>query len=288
MTSISGDDVYASGGAVVAFPNVTALSTPNSYEGTIQASGTSGSGGTGTPSEVDLSHVTTLTGTTDYIYYFNAYSGGEINLSHLASNPSGRNFFQVSSTGSVIDLSDLPTIVSNQGNNSLLSVTSGGTLVDPLLTTLTDTDLTIDGTATIPTGQLTSYTGATITVNSGTPNFSGLTSISGDDVYASGGAVVAFPNVTALSTPNSYEGTIQASGTSGSGRTGTPSEVDLSHVTTLTGTTDYIYYFNAYSGGEIALSHLASNPSGRQLLPGQRHRQRDRPLIVIHRRLRPG
>ena len=60
------------------------------------------------PSEVDLSHVTTLTGTTDYVIYFNAYSGGEINLSHLASNPSGRNFFQVSGTGSVLDLSALP------------------------------------------------------------------------------------------------------------------------------------------------------------------------------------
>ena len=102
----------------------------------------------------------------------------------------------------MLDLSSLPTIVSDQGNNSLLSVTSGGTVLAPLLTTLTRTDLTIDGTATIPTGQITSYTGATITVNSGTPDFSGLTSISGDEVFANGGAVVAFPNVTALSTPS--------------------------------------------------------------------------------------
>ena len=182
--TINGANIYASGGALVAFPTVTALSTPSGYDVTIQASGTSGSGGTGTPSEIDLSHVTTLTGTTDDVIFFNAYSGGEINLSHLASNPSGRNYFQVSGSGSVLDLSALPTIVSDQGNNSLLSVTSGGTLIDPLLTTLTDTDLTIDGTATIPTGQITSYTAATITVNSGTPNFSGLTSISGDDVYA--------------------------------------------------------------------------------------------------------
>ncbi len=263
LTSISGDDVYANGGAVVAFPNVTVLSTPTGYEGTIQASGTSGSSGTGTPSEIDLSHVTTLTGTTNFVYFFNAYSGGEIDLSRLTSNPSGRNFFQVSGTGSVLDLSALPAILSDQSNNSLLSVTSGGTVVAPLLTTLTRTDLTIDATATIPTGQFTSFTGATITVNSGTPNFTGLTSISGDDVYANGGAVVAFPNVTSLSTPTSYEGTIQASGTSGSGGTATPSEVDLSHVTTLTGTTNFVYFFNAYSGGEIDLNHLTSNPSGR-------------------------
>ena len=107
---------------------MTALSTPSGYDVTIQASGTSGSNGTGTPSEIDLSHVTTLTGTTNNVIFFNAYSGGEVDLSHLASNPTGRNFFQVSGTGSVLDLSALPAIVSDQGNNSLLSVTSGGTV----------------------------------------------------------------------------------------------------------------------------------------------------------------
>ena len=262
-TNIGGANIYASGGAVVAFPTVTALSTPTSYNTTIQASGTSGSNGTGTPSEVNLSHVTSLTGTTDDVIFFNAYSGGEVNLSHLASNPSGRNYFQVSGSGSVLDLSALPAILSNQGNTSLLSVTSGGTVLAPKLTTFTDTDLTIDGTATVPTKQITSYTGGTITVNSGTPDFSGLTSIAGDAVYANGGAVVAFPTATALSTPASYNTTIQASGTSGSNGTGTPSEVDLSHVTSLTGTSDNVIFFNAYSGGEVNLSHLASNPSGR-------------------------
>ena len=125
-TTINGSNLFASGGAVVAFPNVTALSTPTSGNVSIQASGTSGPNGTGTPSQIDLSHVTTLTGTTDNVIFFNAYSGGLLDLSHLASNPSGRNFFQVSGTGSVLDISALPGIVSDQGNNSLLSVTTGG------------------------------------------------------------------------------------------------------------------------------------------------------------------
>ncbi len=248
---------------MVAFPNVNSLSTPNGYNVSIQASGTSGPNGTGTPSEVDLSHVTTLTGTTNNVIFFNAYAGAKLDLSHLSSNPSGRNYFQVNGTGSVLDLSSLPTIVSDQANNSLLSVTSGGSLLAPLLTTLTRTDLTIDGSAIIPTGQFTSYTGATITVNSGTPNFSGLTSISGNQVFANGGAVVAFPNVTSLSTPNGYNVSIQASGTSGPNGTGNPSEIDLSHVTTLTGTTNNVIFFNAYAGAKLDLSHLSSNPSGR-------------------------
>src|SRR5205823_7923368 len=80
----------------------------------------------------------------------------------------------------------------------------------------------IDGTATIPTGQLTAYTGATITVNSGTPDFSGLTSISGDQVFANGGAVVAFPKVAALATPASYNVAIQRSEERRAGKAGSP------------------------------------------------------------------
>ena len=240
LTSIAGDAVYANGGAVVAFPTATALSTPASYNTTIQASGTSGSNGTGTPSEVDLSHVTSLTGTSDNVIFFNAYSGGEVNLSHLASNPSGRNFFQVSGSGSVLDLSSLPSAISDQDNNSEINVSTGGTLLDPLLTALDRTDLSVNGSATVATAQITSITGS--------------------QVFASDGAVIAFPGLTALSTYSGANLSIQASGTSG---TGTPSEVDLSHVTSLTGTSDNVYFFNAYSGGELDLSHLASNPSGR-------------------------
>ena len=73
----------------------------------------------------------------------------------------------------MLDLSSLPSIVSDQANNSELNVASGGTLLDPLLTALIRTDLSVDGTATVPTGQ--------------------ITSISGSQVFASDGAVIAFP-----------------------------------------------------------------------------------------------
>ncbi len=232
--------------------------------------------------------MTTLTGTTNNVIFFDAYAGAKLDLSHLSSNPSGRNYFQVNGTGSVLDLSSLPAIVSDQANNSLLSVTSGGSLLAPLLKTLTRTDLTIDGSSIVPTGQFTSYTGATITVNSGTPNFSGLTSISGNQVFANGGAVVAFPNVTSLSTPNGYNVSIQASGTSGPNGTGTPSEVDLSHVTSLTGTTNNVIFFNAYCRREARPQPPVLESLRPQLFRGQRHRQRARPLVPPRNRLRPG
>ena len=89
------------------------------------------------------------------------------------------------------------------------------------------------------------------------PDFSGLTALNGDSVFASGGADVAFPTVTSLTDPTNSFPTIQASGTGG---TGTPSEVDLSHVTTLNGTTNDYIIFNAESGGLLDLDHMIYEP----------------------------
>ena len=254
LTSITGDQVFANGGAVVAFPNVTALSTPSGYNLSIQASGTSGSSGTGTPSEIDLSHVTTLTGTTNNVIFFNAYSGGEVDLSHLASNPSGRNFFQVSGTGSVLDLSSLTGVVSDQANNSCSTSPPAAQCSLPLLTTLSRTDLTIDGTATIATEQITSYTGATLTLSGGTPDFSALSAVDGSNLYVSGGADLALPSLTQNTDPNGA--TWQASGAS--------SLLDMSHLTTLVGATGYsTLSINAQAGGKVDLSNVTSQPSGR-------------------------
>ena len=160
ITSITGSQVYASDGAVIAFPGVTALSTFSGANLTIQASGTST---TGTPSEIDLSHVTTLTGTTDNVYFFNAYSGGEIDLSNLASNPSGRNYFQVSGAGSVLDLSSLPSIVSDQNNDSLLSADSSGTiLLSSGTVSVSRVDVSVTNAGTIQAGTLQFLPGSSL------------------------------------------------------------------------------------------------------------------------------
>jgi RHS repeat-associated protein len=267
LTSIDGDNIYADGGGAVSLLGVTSVSGPNGYGLSIQASGTSGPNGTGTPSTIDLSHVTTISGGQNNAYLaFNAYSGGKVDLSNVASDPTGRTLFQASGTGSAIDLSSLPRIISDQGATSLLSVTGGAAVLAPLLATLVHTDLTLDGTDGFAEGQLTSLNNATITVNGGTRHFTELASIDGNNVAANGGAVVSFPNVKSISGPNGYGLSIQASGTSGPNGTGTPSRIDLSQVTTLNGGQNNAYLaFNAYSGGEVDLSKVASDPAGRTL-----------------------
>ena len=233
-TTIAGG-LYTSGGTLV-LPSTTTVSGP----GTIQANG-------GT---IDLSKLTTLTGASGYNdLSVNAYNGGEVNLSGVTSQPSGRIQFYADGTGSTIDLSKLTALISDANYNSSLEVQDGATIIDPVLATLNRADLETDSTAGISTKQITSDVSSTITVNGGTPDFSGLTTIDGLDLYANGGTL-ALPSATSYTGP----GTIQANG-------GT---VDLSTLTTLTGASGYDdLNVNAYSGSEVNLSGVTSQSSGR-------------------------
>ena len=86
---------------------------------TIQASGTSQD--RDTPSEIDLSHVTTLTGT-DRRCLLQCLLGRRDRPQQSGLEPfRTATISQVSGAGSVLNLSSLPSIVSDQDNDSLLS-----------------------------------------------------------------------------------------------------------------------------------------------------------------------
>ena len=59
----------------------------------------------------------------------------------------------------------LPAIASNANNNSSLTAYNGGTILDPLLTTLNRAYLALDAASTLGTGQITAYKAAPITVS---------------------------------------------------------------------------------------------------------------------------
>ena len=231
---------------MLAFPGVTSYPA-QSASTAVQASGTG--------SLVDLSHLATLAGGT-YINVLsvNALAGGKVDLSNLNNYTTGATHFAASGTASTIDLSKLTGLLSDALYDSSLQASGGGTILDPLLATLNRTDVTTDGTGTLGTAQISTYTGGTITANGGTPDYSGLTALSGANLYANNGAVLAFPGVTSYPA-QSASTTVQASGTG--------SLVDLSHLTTLAGGT-YIYVLsvNALAGGKVDLSHLNNYTTG--------------------------
>ena len=159
-TTIDGANLYAGGGATMTLSGATSYAAPGGA--TIQASGTG--------SLVDLSHLTTLAGGSYInILSVNALAGGEVDLSNLNNYTTGATGFYASGTGSTIDLSKLTGLLSDALYNSSLQASGGGTILDPLLATLNRTDVTTDGTGTLGTAQISTYTGGTIMANGSAP-----------------------------------------------------------------------------------------------------------------------
>ena len=77
---------------------------------------------------------------------------------------------------------------SNVSAYSSLQDTNGGIMLDASLASLSDTNVTLDGTGTITTAQITSYTGGTLTLSGGTASFTNLTNADGSSFLVSGGA----------------------------------------------------------------------------------------------------
>ena len=261
-TTIDGANLLTYNGASLTLSKATTY-TGTTNGPTIQTYGTSGPGGTGTPSQISLPNLTTLNGSPPYattrVY---AEAGGIVSLPALTSATKGSTYYYATGAGSLVTIPLLTSIASDSYYNSTLRAEAGGTIADPLLTTLARTDLMVDSSTAISTAQISSYTGATITVDGGSPDFSGLASIDGDSVYANSGATLTFANVASYTgiTNDTY---VEASGTSGAGGTGTPSRISLPNLATLNGAPPYantrVY---AESGGVVSLPALTSAPTG--------------------------
>ena len=92
----------------------------------------------------------------------------------------------------------------------VLQATNGGTIQDSLLTSLSDVNLTLDGTGTIATSQFTSFVNGTINLSGGAPTLTNLSNISGSNVDVSGGTL-SLPDVTTYSNYTA-DLTLQATG----------------------------------------------------------------------------
>ena len=166
--------------------------------------------------------------------------------------------------GSVVDVSALTTYaVSTSYSSSLLSVTNSGKVdLNSGLTSLNQVNLTLDGTGTIPIGQFTSITDATITIEggdyaTGTP-LANLTDIDGSSLTVYGGGSLALPGVSAYKTTNTT--TFQAYGQSSTyPYTATVGTISLPALTSITGA---VNVYAQGTGSEIDLPLVTSLGGG--------------------------
>ncbi len=249
LTDIDNSSLYVSGGTL-SLPGVTAFNDDYYNSSTLQASGAG--------SVLSLPNLSSLNvAPYNSIVYVNALSGGQLSIPSLTRAETGRVFFESDGSGSVLDLSALVSFDNSADwYSSGLQATNSGTVTAPLLTTLYDVTLTLDGTGTIATSQITSLTYGQIDLSGGTPSFSGLTDLDDSSLYVSGGTL-SLPAVTTYNEDYGYNSTLQASGA------GVLSLPNLSSLNVAT--TNTTVYVNALSGGQVSLPSLTRAETGRIL-----------------------
>jgi hypothetical protein len=243
-TVIDGANLSAAAGAMLSLPMAAGYQGTSSVA-TIQSSGAG--------SIVDLSHVQSFTGASGSAFdLVSASAGGVIKLSSLASSPGGSVMISADGAGSRIDLSQLTAMASTVSQHSALSATNSGTIVDPLLTTLDHTDLTLDGASTLAIAQITTCTNAQVTGSAGSMSFTALAMADGSSFTAYLAGVVALP---ALKQYRSVSGSMFQVNNAGS-------VLDLSHLTAVSGSPAGGLHVSAASGGKVDMSSLTSDTSG--------------------------
>ncbi|MGD9721698.1 MAG: beta strand repeat-containing protein [Pirellulales bacterium] len=216
--TLNGANLSASGGGTLDLSTATAYAEQAFSTTTIQASGTS--------SKVDLSGVTSLTGTNGTMN-INALSGGTIELDGLPSATARDINFQVDGATSVLNLSAL-TSATDANLISSLTISNSGTLTAPVLAT---------------------YNGGAIVVNNMSVNLTPLTNIDSSSLFANANGILTLPNVASYAEGPFAQTTFQASGAN--------AKLDLTAMTSITGATGALIV-NALSGGTIELDGLPS------------------------------
>ena len=119
ITTITSSNLSAAGGADLTLPALSQYSNPSGA--TAQASGTG--------TILDLTHLTTLAGATGFnSLNVDAELGGKVDLSKLTSYTAGKTAFTANGTGSIIDLSQLGTLLSDASDDSVLEAENGGSI----------------------------------------------------------------------------------------------------------------------------------------------------------------
>src|SRR5262249_32975752 len=144
-------------------------------------------------------------------------------------------------------------------NTGYLAVTNQAAVLDPRLTSISDVNITLDGTGTIATDQWASLVGDSLTVTGGTYTFPRITDFNSSSAVAQAGADLPLPNVTSYAQPIGGDRYFQASGTNAS--------VSLPALASF-GQLQSWLYVKALQGGHTslaALDSLAANSSYLQI-----------------------
>ena len=217
-TTLNGGNLFAGAGGQINLPNATTYAEAPFSNTSFQA--------TGAGSKIDLTSVTSITGTNGSLSV-QSTAGGTIELDGVASTTARDLNFTVDGAGSVLNL-NVMTSISDTSLQSNLTIGNGGSLIAPVLAT---------------------YSGGTITVNNQTVTLSTLTNVDTSSLIAGAAGILTLPNVTSYAEGAFANTYFQANGAG--------SKLDLTAITSITGTTGTLNV-QPTLGGTIELDGLPS------------------------------
>jgi hypothetical protein len=197
-TAISAASLLATGGAVLALPNLAAFSHATS----VPAWAADGPG-----SRLELPALTSLTSTdSNFWLIVSGSSGGVVSIPNLAATTAASVQILATGAGGRVELPALATWTDNPGGGPLSSfqVNNGGTLtVGPALAALDGVRVLLGPAGwTFPVGQLVSVKGGGITADGAPAPFTALSNADHSALVARSGAVLSLPSLNTYTHDN--------------------------------------------------------------------------------------
>ena len=162
VTEADGASFETSGGSSLNVPLLTSYNSGVGYPSTFQA--------TGSGSILTLPFLASIGANTSYgtLVQVQALAGGDIELPRLAQVTTGPVQLESSGSGSVLDVPILSSFTGSNGGS--LTITSGGTVKDPVLSQINGVSLIGDSNGVFPISSSLGFTisGGTSTVQTGT------------------------------------------------------------------------------------------------------------------------
>ena len=183
-TVMDGSSLSAVGGAVLRLPTLTSLLVTN---------GNTGLYASGAGSLIDLSAVTAVTVAPDSSLGVSAVSGGQVDLSRVATISDRGTSFYADGTGSMIDLA---TLVRYNGGS--LEGRYGGFISTPRLRFLDRANLVFRGAGRLDTAQMRILTSSQVTIDGTVAAFPTLFNWTGTTFHYSNGGQVRLPQLNLL------------------------------------------------------------------------------------------
>ncbi len=215
----------------------------------------------GSGSVLDMSQVTDITGGTGLrTLVMRARNGGMVDMSGLTVEEDGSLQFVATDSGSVVDVSNMTSLVRTSGDAGRLEATSGGTiLTSPGLTKVVDVQVVIGGVnSAIDLSAVTDFTDSELELlTDGTVDLNGIGHTVGAGFSNQSGLAFALPGMTSYDTngvgflSRRFEAVDPGS------------SLDLSNLTALTGGTGLrALEVRATDGGTVDMTGLTVQENG--------------------------